>query len=73
MNKNGVKGPKGTPGFTDQELQEAYAWGYQLGFFGGSTPEDVNQNDAVGSAYISGYIEGYADYTTDMQEAYDNL
>lgn len=73
MSENEVKGPKGALGYTDQEVQEAYAYGYQLGFAGDSTPEDVNQKDAVDSAYMSGYIEGYGDYTTDMQEAYDNL
>lgn len=73
MSENEVKGPKGALGYTDQELREAYAWGYQLGFDGGSTPKDVNPKDARDSAYMSGYIEGYDDYTTDMQEAYDNL
>lgn len=73
MSKSDVKGPKGELGFTDKEVDEAYAWGYQLGFTGGSTTEDINPNDLVGSAYISGYIDGYVDYTSNLEEEYNSL
>lgn len=73
MSKSGVKGPKGELGFTDKEVDEAYAWGYQQGFIGGSMPDDINPNGLFGSAYTSGYTEGYTDYTSNLEEEYNNM
>lgn len=73
MSKSGVKVPKGELGFTDKEVDEAYSWGYQQGFIGGSMPDDINQNYLFGSAYTSGYTEGYTDYTSSLEEEYNNM
>jgi len=73
MSKSGVKGPKGELGFTDKQVDEAYAWGYQQGFIGGSMPDGINSNCLFGSAIRDWDTEGYTDYTSNLDEEYNSL
>lgn len=74
MSKSGVKGPKGELGFTNKRVDEAHAWGYQIGFFGYDMPNTIKvPTYAEYSAYVKGYNEGYRDYIKSMEEEYNNL
>lgn len=74
MSKSGVKGPRVELGFTNKQVDESHAWGYQTGFLGYDIPNTINVSTyAEYSAYVKGYNEGYRDYIKSIEEEYNSL